>query len=391
MIVCRQCGERNSMDAQFCRACQAFLEWEGDRAAAPHSGTRPTPESVRLPVTQQPAAQTPAQPPYPHGMPQQPMPPYPYGIPPQQASPPPMPSQPAPTQSAQPTSVQPIQPVQPADPEQRLHYEPMAATDERPLSPGDRICGQCGAGNDSERRFCRRCAASLNETVVVRPPWWRRLIPSRRGRVRRTGERPARRRSGVRIALSGIRRVLLWVVAVLVAMGLLGYGLLPSVRGSINSAAGSVWNRVKPVVAPKYVPVRPVGITATGELPDHPAGVAIDTITTTYWATRDAGPGSTPPALVVTFERPVNLKRAIIRNGAGQDFQNAHRARDLHLVFSTGHTADLTLLDTPDPQTVDIPGEAGANRVEIHVMSRYSAVQGTDLAIAEIEFFEQPS
>ncbi|HEY0637169.1 MAG TPA: hypothetical protein VGD67_05945, partial [Pseudonocardiaceae bacterium] len=33
MIICGGCGERNEDDAQFCRVCEAFLEWEGDRTA----------------------------------------------------------------------------------------------------------------------------------------------------------------------------------------------------------------------------------------------------------------------------------------------------------------------------------------------------------------------
>ncbi|MDQ3887077.1 MAG: zinc ribbon domain-containing protein, partial [Actinomycetota bacterium] len=203
-----------------------------------------------------------------------------------------------------------------------------------------------------------------------------------------SGERPQRRRAPVRAVLKAIVRGLRWAVVSLLVLAVLGYGLLPSVRGWVNPTAATAWHKAKSVVSPDYVPVRPTAITSNGALPDHPAALVSDTITTTYWAVREGRP---EPTLVFTFERPVNLKRAIVHNGAAQNFQDAHRARQLHLVFSTGQTADLTLRDSPDPQTLTIPGSPGANWVEIHIVSLYHAVRGPDLAIAEIELFEQPS
>jgi ribosomal protein L40E len=325
MIICGQCGERNLPEAQFCRACQAFLEWEGDRADEPVHATASTAEPV---------------------------------------------------------------PLQPAEPAPQPSSRPSEVPDHQPLSPGDLICGQCGTGNIPTRRFCRRCAAPLADAVVVRPPWWRRLLPRRRRRVRQSGERPRKRRTPVRAVLRAIFRGLRWAVVSLLVLAVLGYGLLPSVRGWVNPTAATAWHKAKSVVSPNYVPARPTAITSNGALPDHPPALVSDTITTTYWAVREGGP---EPALVFTFERPVNLKRVIVHNGAAQNFQNAHRARQLHLVFSTGQTADLTLRDSPDPQTLTIPGSPGANRVEIHIVSLYHAVRGTDLAVAEIELFEQPS
>ena len=60
-------------------------------------------------------------------------------------------------------------------------------------------------------------------------------------------------------------------------------------------------------------------------------------------------------------------------------------------MFSTGHTADVILTDSPDPQTLDIPGGDNATSVEIHLISFYHAVEGTDVAIAEIELFAHRS
>jgi len=46
----------------------------------------------------------------------------------------------------------------------------------RKLRPGDKICGDCGEGNNANRRFCSRCGASLDEAAVVRTKWWRKLL-----------------------------------------------------------------------------------------------------------------------------------------------------------------------------------------------------------------------
>jgi ribosomal protein L40E len=338
MVVCGQCGEGNPADAQFCRACQAFLEWEGDRAGEPVPVARPGAEPV---------------------------------------------------------------PVQPAEPMVATSYRPPPEPQEAgPLSPGDLVCGRCGTGNASTRRFCRRCAAPLVEAVVVRPPWWHRLLfwrrdvlrgsgergsAERRNGGRRSGERP-RRRVPVRSALRAVLRGLRWAVALLLVLGVLGYGLLPPVRGRVDPTARTVWHKARSVFSPDYVPVRPVSITSNGDLPDHPAALISDTINTNYWAVPEGGP---EPTLVFTFEGPVDLRQAIFYNGAALDFQKAHRVRQLHLVFSTGRTADVMLRDIPGQQTVDLPGSPGADRVEMHVVSLYHAPPGPNLAIAEIEFFEQ--
>lgn len=35
MIVCIKCGTHNSDDAKWCSGCEAFLEWDGEKVAAP--------------------------------------------------------------------------------------------------------------------------------------------------------------------------------------------------------------------------------------------------------------------------------------------------------------------------------------------------------------------
>ena len=93
--------------------------------------------------------------------------------------------------------------------------------------------------------------------------------------------------------------------------------------------------------------------------------------------------------MVVKFDRTVDLAKIIVHNGDGAGFKETHRAQKLHLVFSTGKTTDIELQDRPDPQTLDLENGEGVDSVEIHVVSTFKSVTGIDLAISEIEFFEE--
>jgi len=155
---------------------------------------------------------------------------------------------------------------------------------------------QCGAGNAPSRRFCRRCAAPLTDAEVVRAPWWRRLLsrsrpkPRRKRWLRRSGERPSGKRSALCATLTATARAIRWAVAILLVLGLLAYGLVPGFRGWANPLAATAWNKARSTFSTKYVPIRPTQITSNGELGNHPATSAIDTLTTTYWAVREGGP-----------------------------------------------------------------------------------------------------
>jgi hypothetical protein len=278
--------------------------------------------------------------------------------------------------------------MRPTEPVPRRHGY-FDARQPRPLSPGDLICGQCGTGNAPTRRFCGRCGAALVEAAVVPVPWWRRLLPKRTQRTRKapkSGQRPRRRRS--RGLLNRAFRALCWVLVLLLALSGLAYGLVPGVRSWANPNFTTMSRKAQSIFKPVYVPTRPVGVDSNGELPDHPADAVSDGFTTTYWAVPGGGP---EPILVFRFEHAVNLKRAIVRSGASDNFQASHRPQRLHLVFSSGRTTDLNLVDSPDPQTLDLPGSEGATSVEIHIVAQYHAVSGPNLAMTEIEFFEQQS
>ncbi|WP_018681100.1 NADase-type glycan-binding domain-containing protein [Actinokineospora enzanensis] len=258
----------------------------------------------------------------------------------------------------------------------------------RALKPGDLVCGECGEGNQPTRKFCGRCGNSLAAADVVRTPWWRRLLPRRGAKVRRSGERPRNRRGKSKLgaAFGAVFRVTRRVVSAVLVIAGIAYGISGDFRSWVNAHAIALEQDVEGVVLPQYAPVAPVEITATSELLDHPGASAFDGFSNTFWAAPAAGP---EPVLVARFAQPVTLSRAIIRTGARDEFQARHRPHRLHLVFSTGRTADVELKDNPDPQQVDLADGAGVTSVEVHVVSLYQSVKGTDVALTEIEFFTE--
>lgn len=227
----------------------------------------------------------------------------------------------------------------------------------------------------------------MQTATVVPTPWWRRLLRFFQRRVRPAGHRP-KRRAGLltlRGVLTLIRRLL--IVAALL-LGLL-YAVSPSLRSTVNDWVQGLGNDVESRISPEQV--RPTLTESTAQLPEHPATLATDGFSNTYWVAPDA---AARPTLVLGFDQPTDLERAIIRGGGGEDFQALGRPRDLHLVYYNGQTvlgtSDVSLQDVPDPQQVDLGGGDGATRVEIQVMSYYRAVTSPALALSEIELFERP-
>ncbi|ONI89126.1 hypothetical protein ALI22I_16570 [Saccharothrix sp. ALI-22-I] len=269
--------------------------------------------------------------------------------------------------------------MQPTDQKPATGAHRPRLTERRAPQPGDLICGQCGEANPSTRKFCARCGSALVEAAVVAEKWWRRLLPKRKPPEAGTRRH---RRSGA--ARRGIGKAVRWsfLIALLGAVG--AYGLIPSFRSVVNTQATSVVKDVKGIFVTELVPVRPTGITATAESPDHPPLMAADNAKNTFWL---APVEPKPPALVLDFGREVDLREAIIRVGNPDDLQTAHRPKKLHLVYSTGKTFDLDIADTPDEQKVKIENSAGATKVEVHVVEVHRSLQGNEVALAEIEFF----
>jgi hypothetical protein len=260
----------------------------------------------------------------------------------------------------------------------------------RKLQPGDLVCGECGEGNNAARKFCSRCGTSLAEASVVKTPWWRKLLPRRGAKVRKSGERPKGRRGGktkLGAAISATFKTVRRVVAIVLVLAGVAYGVFAPFRGWVNERAAEAKGTFEQIFFPQYAPVSAAEApVASVAVPEHPANMAVDGRSNSFWA---APVGGVEPNMVVKFDRTVNLAKIIVHNGNGVGFKETHRAQKLHLVFSNGNTTDVDLQDRPDPQTLEIENGEGVNSVEVHVVSTFKSVSGTDLAISEIEFFEE--
>lgn len=260
----------------------------------------------------------------------------------------------------------------------------------RRLRPGDLICGDCGEGNADTRKFCSRCGATLLTAEVVKTPWWRKILPKRRVKVRKALERTAKDRrakksvtgTAFRAAFKTIRAL----VAVVLVLGGIAYGSLPAVRTWVNNQVASWQQDAQSALDLTYAPVHPTKVTATFEEPTHPADLVADSVSNTYWAAPTAKGEAT---LVFTFDRAVNIDKAIIQNGDNDKFDQTFRVERLHLVYSTGKTEDLQLKDQPDPQELTVQNGHNVTSIELHVTATYQSLHGTDLAISEIELFQR--
>jgi hypothetical protein len=259
------------------------------------------------------------------------------------------------------------------------------------LQPGDLVCGECGEGNSVTRKFCSRCGTSLAEAVVVKTPWWRKLLPKRGAKVRKSGDRPKRGgragKSRLQLIVGSTFKFLRRAVAIALVLGGIAYGMFAPFRGWVNEKGAEAKGTFERMFFPQYAPVSAAEAPAASvALPDHPANNAVDSLSNTYWGSTVGGPEVN---MVVKFDRGVDLAKIIVHNGDGADFKATHRAQKLHLVYSTGKTTDVSLQDRPDPQTIDLEGGEGIDSVEIHVVSTFKSVTGTTLAISEIEFYEE--
>lgn len=261
----------------------------------------------------------------------------------------------------------------------------------RKLEPGDLICGDCGEGNSVTRKFCSRCGTSLAEAEKVKTPWWRKLLPRRGAKVRKSGDRPKRSgrggKSKLGVFVGSTFKVVRRVVAIALVLGGLAYGMFAPFRGWVNERGVEAKGTFERMFFPTYAPVSAAEAPkASVELPEHPPNMAVDGQSDSFWG---APVGGAEPNMVVKFDRKVDLAKIIVHNGDGADFKATHRAQKLHLVYSSGKTTDVTLQDRPDPQTIDVENGEDVDSVEIHVVSTFKSVTGAELAISEIEFWEE--
>jgi hypothetical protein len=263
----------------------------------------------------------------------------------------------------------------------------------RRLQPGDLICGACGEGNPSVRKFCSRCGESLLEAEVVKRPWWKNLLPVRRGpKVVHTANGKGGSKGNLTVqgfdprhSLRKVFRRLRLVVGIVILLGGVAYGAIPSVRSAVDSRFDNTKGKVLTLVHPTYVPVHAVKVATNMNVAGHPGRLAVDEFTNTYWLA--PWNGTKQPTLTLTFAHKVTLKEMIFYSGVDANYLAFGRPALLHLVFSNGASDTITPDDTDKPQTLPIKGANGITSVEVQILGVFQGSSGSNVAITEIELF----
>jgi hypothetical protein len=231
----------------------------------------------------------------------------------------------------------------------------------------------------------------------VRRGWWRRLFDRllRRRRGLAAGERPSGFRDHANAAggaaaprkrgLHLPRHIKLGKLAPLVMLiGLVGIGLGPA-RTWITSEVSSLLGKAKAKVEQHYTNVTPVGATANAEK-NHAAGLAIDGVNTTYWASAQHTDG-VGDAITVTFAAPVDIDQIGILSGADPaDFRVSARPHDVTVSAAGVPDTTLTFDDSADFQSRPLTLRH-VSSVTITVTVAYPGQKQHDLAIRDLEFF----
>ncbi|MBD0742327.1 zinc ribbon domain-containing protein [Streptomyces sp. CBMA152] len=401
MRSCPACGAANGETDDFCGNCGSYLGWSrqsgapgpgatgsgsiaeaaataanspatgtGTAASAGNGVTEPgrEPESAQAQGTSPQAAPGAAAPSAgPSASGPATAPPHAASAAPTSPAAPPAPAtpvQPAPSVASQSAAADPapITAVQPAKP---VAGRPVVRPAEVHQTDGP-PCPVCGTPNQPGRRFCRRCAAPLQAAEPVAPlPWWRTRWPFRR-----------RVRSG-----SGRLFRTLVTLAVLAALAVGVLFLLPAGRSLFEDTRDKLG---------KATAVSPSRVTASAEIPGHPAGNATDGLSNKYWGAPSVG-----DSLTFTFQAPFRLVDLVVTSGASTDppvYRSEARPITVDLVTTTSkglvaHKA-ITLTDKPGPQTIPT-GISDVVTVQLVVRSAAGTGQGRHIALGEIEFFKR--
>ena len=381
MLICGECSTRNNDGESFCANCGAYLVWQGEQEkpsknakagqeADPGDGKTVLMPKVPAPPDHGPASQRGTRMDQPSSVPRVTRLPGTFldeeaaGV--IRAE---KPLKPVPGDTAEPPPE-----VKPGRRTTPLETGPPPPRDETPPAPGELICGRCGAGNNRERHYCRRCAASLDEAAVVPPlPWWRRLASPRPKAPLPAGTRPKRKRRHFPVRLVGFLAVL----------GVLG-GAAYAGRSSIDTTVAQVQDRFLSSDR------RANSVTASSSQPDRLPGFAIDTFNDRSWAAGVAG-NTGDQYLDFVFEREFRLTQIVISSGASKDSNIfIKERRPLNVEVTAGRadgqptTERFELKDVPETQSFYIAADR-VTAVRLMILDS-TGPEEAPVAIAEVQF-----
>ena len=135
-----------------------------------------------------------------------------------------------------------------------------------------------------------------------------------------------------------------------------------------------------------------LGADATTTYPNHPAGLAVDDASNTYWQSLPSkkvhGEGQ---AITAVFGQPTSLSYLGILAGAGPTQQlwlSEARPKDILISWPGGKPVQATLQDVSTLQKVKI-NASSISSVTLKVLTVYPSASGNSVAITEIEFFQR--
>lgn len=258
-----------------------------------------------------------------------------------------------------------------------------APADDPAARPGDLVCGQCGAGNDPSRKFCRRCGASLEAAVVVPAlPWYKRIFRRAPKAARQAGSRPTKIHADTRRKVNRTRRIVtrILVLAAVVA----GIWWLRPMLGT-----GVDWARDH-LPGEEYISSERQ--TASDSARRHGPELTVDKVATTFWSP-PSGSDAAGEFLDYRFENPFRLVRLVMIPGASLEDPAAFFAQGRPgKVQVTVRTSD----DERITKTWDLPDEAGqrtlylgiddVTRVRVTLLQAREGGEGGLVAVAEVAF-----
>lgn len=288
-------------------------------------------------------------------------------------------------------------------------FAPQPAAQHAPPRPGDLVCGSCGTGNETHRKFCRQCGASLVAAVVEpRLPWWKRWFRRNRKKVpppQPTGPgRPSKRTQRKR----NVRRVLGWFrmgVALIAIAGVLGIAALPALRTKVTDFTSCTSSKVRALVKPPLKLINPNltdGASASSAVPDHPAVKAFDLNIATFWQAEPSptsGAGSTL-TIALGKDESATVRQIHFFAGLPKDQMPASQPTPKNVTFtffsSQGDSSQeqftLTSNVAEEDQLLKLKkAKKGVVRVQIAIVDVLPNQGGNQVTVSDVQLFGSPT